>query len=331
MAITAISTSDALTVKLWERKMFNVMENASYFMTRFAGENENNIVQVKTDLTKQKGDKITFGIVYDLTGTGIDETQTQEGNEEPLTSFDYSLTLREYSHAVKTNKMSQKRVVFDIPSTAIAKLQRWGSDKIDDELFSAIDTSPTKAFWGGDATSVATLEVADLLTPALISKAATWARTGGNDSQPVIQPVRIEGGEFYALVVHPDTLYDWKQNSVWTNAARDALQRAPDHPFFKQATMFWDNVVIHEHRRVAIFLTGGSGSDVPYSRNILLGQQAGLWAWGERPKIVQQTKDYERERGWSWQMVAKPGKPVFNSLDYGSVGVITSRTSISDA
>jgi N4-gp56 family major capsid protein len=331
MAITAITTNDALTVKLWEKQMFNVMENESYFMTRFAGESENNIVQVKTDLTKTKGDAITFGIVYDLTGLGVDETQTLEGNEESLTHYDYALTLKEYAHAVKTNKMSQKRVVFDIPSTAVAKLQRWGRDKIDTELFTTIDASSTKIFYGGDADSIASLEAADKLTPALVSKVATWARTGGNDAQPVIQEVNIEGGSYYAMVVHPDVLYDWKQNSVWVTAAGTALDRAPDHPFFKRATFFWDNVVIHEHRRVNILTTGGAGSDIPYAKTLFMGQQAGLWAWGERPKMVQQTKDYERERGWSWQMVARPGKPVFNSLDYGSVSVVVSRTQVSDA
>jgi hypothetical protein len=43
---------------------------------------------------------------------------------------------------------------------------------------------------------------------------------------------------------------------------------------------------------------------------------------------VQQEFDYGNEVGWAWQMIAKAGKPKFNSKDYGCVGVCLAATNV---
>jgi hypothetical protein len=47
-------------------------------------EGTNSIVHVKNDLTKSKGDRITYGIRMRLSGAGVTSGQTLEGNEESL-------------------------------------------------------------------------------------------------------------------------------------------------------------------------------------------------------------------------------------------------------
>jgi len=44
-----------------------------------------------------------------------------------------------------------------------------------------------------------------------------------------------------------------------------------------------------------------------------------LLGLGRRPSIVEDTDDYEETFNFAWRMTSKVGKPVFNSLDYGSV------------
>ena len=62
-----------------------------------------------------------------------------------------------------------------------------------------------------------------------------------------------------------------------------------------------------------------------------MGEQALAWAWGARPKVVAEEFDYQREHGFAVSMMSAVEKPVFNSLDYGSIGIYTSRTQIGDA
>jgi hypothetical protein len=45
--------------------------------------------------------------------------------------------------------------------------------------------------------------------------------------------------------------------------------------------------------------------------------------------MVQEVFDYQNEHGYAWNMIAAAGKPQFNSLDYGSIGVYLARTNIS--
>jgi len=98
---TIFSTSNALTKKLWEERLFRDVEIESYFVSRFMSEDDNNVVQVQTDLTKEQGDQVTFGIVPNLTGDGVTSGQTVEGNEEGLLSYDYSVLLEQYFHRLR--------------------------------------------------------------------------------------------------------------------------------------------------------------------------------------------------------------------------------------
>jgi N4-gp56 family major capsid protein len=331
MAKTAFATGNALTKKAWEEKLFRDTVKDSYF-SRFFGKDSNNIVHEDTKLTKQKGDTVTFGIRMRLTGGELVSGQTLEGNEQDLTTYDYSISLEQYRHGVRDNgRLSRQRAMFSIDEESVAAIKEQGAERIDALAFTAIQNSPTKIFYGGDATSVATIEAADLITPALISKVRVWAKTGGNRAQTPLRPVRINGKKWFVLLVHPDVMYDLKQDSTYAQARREALERSKEHPIFSDAYAIWDGVVVHEHENVDIYTNGGAGSDINYSTCAFMGAQALVWAWGMRPEVISEKFDYGNEHGYGWDMIAKTGKPVFNSLDYGSIGVYVARTQISDA
>jgi hypothetical protein len=124
---TTFSTSNALTKKLWEENLFRDVEIESYFVSRFMSESENNVVQVATELTKNQGDQITFGIVPNLTGDGVTSGQILEGNEEGLGSYDYSIVLEQYRHATRTKgKLDVQRAMFSNPECFAGKAQDLG-------------------------------------------------------------------------------------------------------------------------------------------------------------------------------------------------------------
>ena len=146
MANTTFATGDALTRKIWSAKLFKEMVRDIY-LSKFMGEGADNIVQVKTDLIKQKGDKITVGLRMRLTGAGQSSSTTGitlEGNEEALDFYDYSVSLVEHGHAVKTgSKLDLQRPAFDLRTELKDSLKEWVSEKLEKLLISAAVTAPT--------------------------------------------------------------------------------------------------------------------------------------------------------------------------------------------
>lgn len=328
MAKTIFTTSNALTKKAWEEKLFRDALKDAYF-SRFMGKDANSLCQVKTDLVKEKGDKITFGIRMRLAGSGVTSGQTLEGNEESLVTYDHSITLEQYRHAVRDNgALDRQRAMFSIDEESKSALKGWGSEKIDQLAFDAIVDSPTKIFYGGDATGTGDVEAADLITPALISKVRVWCKGGGGRVQTPLRPVRVGGKSYFILLVHPDVMYDLKQDSTFAQAVREARERGKENPLFTGAAAIWDGVVIHEHENIPIVTNWGAGSNIPGAKCVFMGAQSLVWAWGKRPSVVAKSFDYDNEHGYAWGMIARTNKPKFNSKDYGSVAVYVARTQI---
>lgn len=342
MAETEYTTNNALARKLWHEQLYRDSAKKAYF-SRFMGNSEENIVQVKSDLEKQAGDTVTFGIIMRLLGTGVTGDNTLEGNEETLTTYDFNLSIEQLRHAViSKGKMSEKRVLFSIPDNARTQLKVWMTEQIDQKCFDALAVvnAGDKIFYGGNATSVTPgsgdIDATDKITPALISKARTWAATGGNRTQPPLMPINVDGRKHYVLLVHPDVAYDLKTDATYSQAQRDAQARGDSNPIFSGALGVWDNVIVHEHENVPIVTNWASGSNIAGAKCTLLGAQALCWAWGMRPFVKEVEKDYGNKRGFATGMIYGVKKPAFqfsggNARSYGSIHVYVARTQISDA
>lgn len=341
MAKTAFSTNDALTKKLWEEKLFRDTVKETYF-AKFQGESADSLIQVKTELEKSKGDRITFGIRMRLQGAGVTSGQILEGNEERLTTYDYSLTLERYRHAVRdAGALDRQRVAFSIDEESVAAIKAWGAEKQDQLMFDALTDSPSNIFYktssgvlrtGTVATAKSALTLADSkLTPAMISYLKAWAKTGGGRTNALtpLRPVKVDGRSYYILLVHPDNMYDLKIDSTFTQALREAEIRGPQNPLFQGATAIWDGVVIHEHENIPIAADAGSGANVPWAHAVFMGAQSGLLAWGARPEVIDENFDYKEEHGYAWAMTMRAGKPKFDNKDYGCFAVFLSRTNVS--
>jgi N4-gp56 family major capsid protein len=333
MSATHYDATDAEAKQLLEEELFREIEYEA-FHTRFQGKGPDNIIQEKTELERSKGDKVTFTLIKKLAGDGITGSsgQSLEGNEEKLITYTQSTYLEEYAHATKDDgPLSRQRVFFSIDEESRTQLKIWGREKLEKLFFTAIYSSPTKVLYGGDATSTGTLETTDKLTPARISFLKTGAKTGWNRAQNPIQMIRIGGKMYYVLLVHPDVLYDLKQDGTFAQAMREAEVRGKENPIFTGATAVWDGVIIHEHELCPIYTDGGTGGDVPYGRCMLLGAQACLHGWGARPQIVAEEWDFKRKHGFGISLMTHFDAAQFNSLDFGRAELVVARTKVSDA
>jgi len=331
MAQTGFTTNSAETKKAWNETLFRDQVKASYF-SRFMGTSSDAIVQVKSDLESGRGDRVRFAIRMRLTGAGVTEGTTLEGNEEDLTTHTTDLTLKQWRHAVRDDgSMSRQRAMFSISEESRSALADRTTEKIDQECFNAYtDTAATKTFYGASGANDAALTGALLLTPSVISKMKAWAVTGGDRSQTPLRPVMIGGKKHFVLLIHPDNGYDLKQDTTWNNAQQNANIRGNGNPIFDGALGIWDNVIIHEHENIPLVNNFGVSSS-PGSKCLFLGAQSLLWAWGKRPTVVAKKFDYDEQEGYATGMIYDVAKPVFNSLDYGSIALHVNRTAISDA
>lgn len=238
--------------------------------------------------------------------------------------------------------MDWQRSMFDMPVESRSALLTWGAEKMDLLCFRALEAGPTNILYKTSDTGPAVAKTATLataktaltaadskITPAFLDFIATWARTGGARTIVPIRPIMVDGKPYYVYLTHPDSVFDWGNNSTAMQAMREAEIRGKENPIFSGASYIWKGVVIHTHEFVTVGTDAGSGGNVAWTYGHLLGAQALCWAWGERPSVVEDTEDYEEDLFYAWRITGKVGAPEFNSQTYGSISTLISRTNVS--
>lgn len=345
MAETVFTTSNALTKKAWAEKLYRETLPMSYWQANgFMGTGPDSVVQVRTDLEKDKGDKITFGLVMRLQGAGVTGDNALKGQEEALVTYDDSVSLEQYRHGVSVRgRLTRQRAAFEITDEARAMLKQWGAEKIDRLCFNALTTVSTPTFVvyrdGGASGAMAKTTTAATAKSALTAANSklnlqtftylrTVAKTGNNRAFSPIRPIKIKGRDWYVLLCHEDVLYDIKNDTNFTAAQRECQERSDEHPLFTGATAIYDQVIVHTHEFMPIASDGGAGT-VDWAQCALMGSQALTWAWGMRPNVEMEEDDYKNKVSYGYSMIAGVKKPVFNSQDFGSIGVYLARTKVS--
>jgi len=261
MAKTAVATGDALTRKLWDRKLYLDIQKQSYF-TKFESEDGDNVVHVKKDLEKEKGDAITFGIRMRLNKPFIVDGQS-EGNEHALTTHSFSVALHKYRVPVRDDgELTRKRAIWDVEKESRAAIVEDAAEKLDELKFTTLGATLTRNFYCSalaasfHTSANAVVAKAGLTTagptscdisPKLISFAKTWALTGGLAAgarvQTPLQPIMVDGKPHLILLIHPDQRFDLANNTVMVQAHREARERGKENPIFSGADFIWDGVV----------------------------------------------------------------------------------------
>lgn len=310
MSDTAFATGDNLTKKVWSAKVAKESLRSMY-LSKFMGEGDNNIIQTKTDLKKEKGDRITISLRMVMTNAGQSSSTTGitlEGNEEALVFYDYSVSLSEYGHAVKAqSKLSLQRPPFDLRSEMKDALADWLADKMEKLLITALTTAPTS----GHKIVKTSGSGAGNLSVAFIQQMKRKAQL----ATPKIRPLKIDGKEYYVILAHPYATKGLKGDSDWKNAQLYANVRGSDNPIFTGALGVIDGCVIHEYDRSTLLLSG------TIARTLLLGAQAGCVAWGQMPEWYEKLFDYYRIPGVAVDFLAGFGKAKFNNEDYAVIAL----------
>lgn len=325
-ADTTVATGDAETVKLWAGRLWIEMPRVIYW-GRFMRENDMNaIIEVQRALEGRPGDRLTFTLMRKLTGTGVTGDGTMEGSEEAMVPYSDTITLDQTRNAIRlAGRLSERRTAWSQRDTAKQLLRTWMAETIDDDVFTQFDVSPSTVLFGGDATSTATIDSGDKVAPQLFDKAVGKAKK----ASPKVWPVKVNGRDYFVILVHTDVTYDLRQNGTWQQSQREASPRdTQDNPIFSGMLGYHNGCILHEHEKIPIATNWGSGSDQTGASNFFLGRQAGLFGWGARAQWWEKDFDYGAKPGFCVGAIWDFTKAVFNAVDHGFIALRTYRTNL---
>ena len=282
------------------------------------GEGPNSVIQKLTNLKKQPGDTINFGLTTKLSGSGIAGDSTLEGYEEAISSYAQSVTVNQIRNAVRiAGNFEEQQACYDMRKDAKEKLKIWLAEYIQDQFFTTLGTNPSTSrviYCSADHSAIADFDADDKLSTAYISKAKRMAEL----ASPKVRPIMVNGKPHYILVVHPYAMRDLRADSTWLAAQEYAGIRGNENPLFSGAEGMWDGVIIHSHPSVRRFISATTNY---VCSNLLLGAQAGAWAVAQEPFWVEKKFDYDNQMGFATGMIQGFVKTQFNSQDYGLVTV----------
>lgn len=332
-----------LTPQQWDDQFFRDYVRASRFK-RYMGTDEAAIFQLKEDLTKKKGDSVTFALVNELVGNGVTGNSTLKGNEERLNSRSHKLTVDVLRHAVAVDDWDVQKSVIDLRNAAKVQLREWAQKKLRDACVNALGqidgvdyTSSTAAqrnTWIANnsdriligtstanyagavfATDIGKIGVSETCSSNALSLMKRLAQA----ASPKIKPVYVKemDQEWYVAFVGPRCWRDLTEDDPTTNqlllANRDARIRGVDNPLFTGDSLVWDGMILREIPEIAALgdVSGSAGCRV--EPVYLCGAQAVGLAWAQRTKSTTDIDDYEFLHGVGVQEIRRIEKLRFGT------------------
>lgn len=294
------------------------------------------IVRV-TDLAKAKGEEVTMDLYHELKGRPTMGDRKLAGRGESLTSSQFSAKINQGRHMLDSGgKMTQQRTMQDLVRIANSMLAPYymkladetthvhlagarGTDtagwilpEVGDSELAEVLVNPLvpptfdRHFYGGDATSLATLDSTDKFRLADIDR----LRLAIDEMANPLQPIKFAGdpaaedNPFFVYYATPRQWYDINQSADATmirTLQANALARGAQfkHPLFTGDCWLWNNILIRKARRPITFnagtvvtvctntaaaATSTSTCAVKTDRGLLLGAQALADIYGQSGK-----------------------------------------------
>lgn len=294
-----------------------------------------------TDLSKEQGESVSVDLFNVIQGKPVMGDKKLSGKGMDMTYSSQDIRINQSRGMVDPGgRMSQQRTVHGLRKLAMANLGGWVSN-LEDQLcqvhvygargfdtgsdwqvplesdpdFAEIAVNavlpPTRnrRFFGGDATSAADIDVADILNLESIDKLRVFLDETVHPLQPIkladakgnIDP-QADDNPLFCLQVSSRV---WHQIEIQTGATAwrtflaNAFERSRgfDHPLFKGTVGMWNGILIKKTARACRFPTGSDvreydASDalqtvqtgVDVDRSVLLGAQALAEVYGRHQK-----------------------------------------------
>lgn len=308
-----------LVPKVWAKKVWHEGVKDSYF-DKFTAMDGSNVVHQNKDLENVKGDSVVFGLMMNLTGSGVEgNRQKLSGAEDTLNIYDFTVQTQLVRNAVSRFEADDQKSQYDMLKEIKVVLKQWLSDWLDNKLISKLSYNPSngEVLYASAAGTQSSITANDKLTTTIISRAKRKAMMHA----PKVQPIKVDGMDKYIMLVHPWAARDLKDDPKWLAAQQNANIRGSKNPIFTGALGEYDGVILYEYERVQTGNIGASSANV--CQNLLLGKQAACFAVARPAKHIEQTDDYGNIAGNGIAFYGAVEKTKFNGTDYGIINVMT--------
>lgn len=352
MADLIIGTGHNLAVKLWAERAEREVLKMTLF-GKFSSSKPDSAIYIKDDLQKKKGDRIRLTLGTIPTGRGITGDNTLEGNEDNISLYSQDVVVDQLRNGIRWNgRITQQRLLLEFREDTTPKLRDWMADRLDtwwinhatgntgqtDLAYAGFNatTAPTSAagntrilYGNGTSTTENSLSVSSCAFKLEdIDRAVNQAMI----ATPAIEPVSTPSGRKYLLVIHPNQARQLKIDATagrvtWWDYNRSKLEGGGDdiigNPEYG-ALGEYNNVIIHENSRIPL-----APSTDRVRRAIFLGRQGVIFGFGrdsslDRFRMDEKLFDYDNKPGMDIGIIGGCVKPVYNSLDYGTIVISTS-------
>lgn len=310
-----------LTVQQWDEQFFVEYIQENVFSGLY-GTDENSVIQVKENLTKKKGDTVTFAFLDRLTNAATTGSNVLEGNEEDMTSRSHPVTVNKRRHGVRTSEMEEQASAIDIRDAMRPALKTWADENTRDAIITAlgsingvayasaseaekdawlVDNADRVLFGAAVANNSAndhsaSLANVDATNDTLTRSAVDLMKRLATTATPKVRPVKDPGNgkRMYIAYAHPYAFRDLKANLEGvmddTTAAGQAMK------LFEGGDLLWSGVIVKELDDMPV-LVGVGAAAINVAPVYLLGAQAVGYAVAKRWQSRTKEFDYGDKHG----------------------------------
>lgn len=345
------TNATGLRVQQWDDEFFTEHMRENRF-AQYMGTSEGAAIQVKEDLSKKKGDRLTFALVNRLTNSAITGSAVLEGNEEDMISRSHLLTVDKRRNGVRVAEMSEQKSAIDLRKAGRAVLKDWALADTRDLIIKALNSyrsantiytwstgaqiqadvghtvldawlvdNADRHVWGAAGTGGSDFSAEhnklDNTSDKMTSTVLTTAKNLAQLASPVVKPIRTKGDEeWYVAFLHPYQIRDLVQSDTTFAAAhRDALERGKENPLFRGAGYLWNGIIIREIPELPIVAASSitGGSAVATACAKLVGAQALGFGIAKRWQSKTEEFDYGDKVGVAIEQIYGVEKLCFGS------------------
>ena len=339
MAFIEVLESNDLTAEQWDSELFEEYIGQMWWKN-VMGESMDAIIRVNEDLESKAGSAINIPMRGLMQGGKVVGNATGIGNEGTVPLFNYRLVVDNVRHLVKVEDipMTQQRTAFNVLTAAKDALNEKNSLDLDEAITTALSDVTTGRVRGrylygaADSNWHATHATAltnidntdDQLTLDIINIAKRKARRPVN-AEARIKPMRIKNGknfeEWFMFVSNDLSMRDLVKNDAAFNNAHLLIppQGNASSPLFSGSSFKgnFNGVLLYEYDRIQLV-----ASTIQVAHGMLLGAQAGVVAWAQRPKFGEEFTDLKHKVTYETHEIRGIGKVAFNRDTVEENGVV---------
>jgi N4-gp56 family major capsid protein len=331
-AYVEVLTNHGQTVEQWDADISREYLG-QLMMKHFMGTGNRAMIQVKSELMKKPGDKITVGHRGKLQGGRVSGRTKMRGNEGRFDLFSQKVEIDNVRVGVLLEDvpMTRKRLTYDILLEAKLAIQDASTEDLDDAIITAISDTSTgrvrgRTIYGGldanwNATHATALQnIANdadgQLSTKQLGSAKRKLKIVESTTEARVRPVRLKAGkafeEWFVCFAHDYCVRDLKQNdAAWRNSQLLLPPNANRDSVLYTGSAFvgtWEGIMVYMYDRLTL-----ETSTVQVAHNLLMGAQACMVAWGQMSQFNESEKiDYGHDVGFENHEIRGIEKSVFD-------------------